>query len=75
MTRLLVCGALVLLSGCGNPGAVGANSADSVTTTAVGNIVGTLPSPTPTPVVADNSTMPVDASAINYAGENSTTAM
>lgn len=71
MKRLLGCGALVLLSGCGSPSAVGANSADSVTTTAVGNIVGTLPSPTPTPVIVDNSAMPIDSSAINYAGENS----
>ena len=49
MKRLSAVGALVLLSGCGNPSAVGANSADSVTTTAVGNVVATIPSPTPTP--------------------------
>ncbi|MES2097758.1 MAG: hypothetical protein V4459_13455 [Pseudomonadota bacterium] len=52
MKRLSAVGALVLLSGCGSPSAVGANSADSVTTTAVGNVVATIPSPTPTPDAA-----------------------
>jgi hypothetical protein len=51
MKRVLLVGAvLAVLAGCGgSPTAVGQNSADSITTTAVGNVVATVPSPTPTP--------------------------
>jgi hypothetical protein len=54
MKRLLVTGAgLLLLAGCGGSSdPVGENSAGSVTTTAVGNVVATIPSPTPTPTEA-----------------------
>lgn len=66
MKALLVLGAgTLLLAGCGGgSSAVGANSADSVTTTAVGNVVATIPSPTPTPTetpVADNTATAADA--------------
>jgi hypothetical protein len=41
---------LLVLAACGgSQDAVGANSPDSITTTAVGNVVATVPSPTPTP--------------------------
>ena len=48
---LLMSAGLVMLAGCGgSQSAVGENSADSVTTTAVGNVVAAIPSATPTPV-------------------------
>lgn len=50
MRRIMLTGAsLMVLAGCGgSQDAVGANSPDSITTTAVGNVVATIPSPTPT---------------------------
>lgn len=74
MKRVLLVGAiLAALSGCGgSQTAVGQNSADSITTTAVGNVVATVPSPTPTPVenaaaaaAPDNGAMSEDSSASN----------
>ena len=74
MKRVLLVGAiLAALSGCGgSPAAVGQNSADSITTTAVGNVVATVPSPTPTPVenaiaaaASDNGAMADDSAASN----------
>jgi len=75
MKRVLLVGAgLVVLAGCGgSQSAVGENSADSITTTAVGNVVAAVPSPTPTPVenaaaaVADNGTAADDGVASNDA--------
>jgi len=57
MKRVLLVGViLTMLSGCGgSPAAVGQNSADSITTTAVGNVVATVPSPTPTPTPTENA--------------------
>jgi hypothetical protein len=73
MKRVLLVGViLAMLSGCGSsPTAVGQNSADSITTTAVGNVVATVPSPTPTPTenaaaaVPDNVAVPDDNVATN----------
>jgi hypothetical protein len=73
MKRVLLVGViLTMLSGCGgSPTAVGQNSADSITTTAVGNVVATVPSPTPTPTenaaaaVPDNVAVPDDNVATN----------
>jgi hypothetical protein len=73
MKRVLLVGVILAgLAGCGgSPTAVGQNSADSITTTAVGNVVATVPSPTPTPVenaaaaVADNAAAPDDSTATN----------
>ncbi len=73
MMRLLVVSAgLVALAGCGgSPGPVGENSADSITTTAVGNVVATAPSPTPAynaaASVADNGAMTDDSVVSNDA--------
>ena len=70
MKRMLLLGAgLVALAGCGgSPGPVGENSADSITTTAVGNVVATQPTPTPTPTdtatpADDNGAMADDSGA------------
>ncbi|HWU73918.1 MAG TPA: hypothetical protein VN137_10545 [Sphingomonas sp.] len=73
MRRVLLVGAiLAALSGCGgSQTAVGQNSADSITTTAVGNVVATVPSSTPTPVenaaaaAPDNAAAPDDSAATN----------
>lgn len=73
MKRVLLVGViLAMLSGCGGgPAAVGQNSADSITTTAVGNVVATIPSPTPTPTenaaaaAPDNEATPVDSATTN----------
>ncbi|WP_296610873.1 hypothetical protein [Sphingomonas sp.] len=78
MKRVLLVGAiLAMLSGCGgSQTAVGQNSADSITTTAVGNVVATVPSPTPTPAenataaVADNAAAPDDGAATNDTSAN-----
>jgi hypothetical protein len=78
MKRVLLVGAiLAALSGCGgSQTAVGQNSADSITTTAVGNVVATVPSPTPTPVenaaaaAADNVAAPDDSAATNDTSAN-----
>ncbi|WP_066588969.1 hypothetical protein [Sphingomonas pruni] len=77
MKRVLLLGAiLAALSGCGgSQTAVGQNSADSITTTAVGNVVATVPSPTPTPVenaaaAADNVGAPDDSAATNDTSAN-----
>ena len=76
MKRVLLVGAiLVALAGCGGSATpVGQNSADSITTTAVGNVVATVPSPTPTPVenaaaaaTPDNEATPDDGAATNDA--------
>ncbi len=73
MKRVLLVGViLTVLAGCGgSPAAVGQNSADSITTTAVGNVVATVPSPTPTPVenaaaaAPDNVATPDDSTVTN----------
>jgi len=72
MKRVLLVGVVLAgLAGCGgSPAAVGQNSADSITTTAVGNVVATVPSPTPTQVenaaaVPDNGAMSDDSAASN----------
>jgi hypothetical protein len=78
MKRVLLVGAiLAALSGCGgSQTAVGQNSADSITTTAVGNVVATVPSPTPTPVenaaaaAPDNVAAPDDSAATNDTSAN-----
>ena len=77
MKRVLLLGAiLAALSGCGgSQTAVGQNSADSITTTAVGNVVATVPSPTPTPVenaaaAADNVAAPDDSAGTNDTSAN-----
>jgi hypothetical protein len=69
---LLVSVILTVLAGCGgSPAPVGQNSADSITTTAVGNVVASVPSPTPTPTenaaaaVPDNVAVPDDSAATN----------
>jgi len=77
MKRMLLVGAiLAALSGCGgSPAAVGQNSADSITTTAVGNVVASVPSPAPTPTstptenaaAPDNAAAPEDSVATNDA--------
>jgi len=68
--RLLMLGAsLIALAGCGgSQSAVGENSADSITTTAVGNVVASQPSPAPTAIenaaaTADNAAMSIDTGA------------
>jgi uncharacterized membrane protein len=81
MKRVLVVGViLTVLAGCGgSPAAVGQNSADSITTTAVGNVVAAVPSPTPTPTEnaaaaePDNAAAPEDNVATNDASTNATT--
>jgi hypothetical protein len=78
MKRVLVMGViLAVLSGCGgSPTAVGQNSADSITTTAVGNVVAAVPSPTPTPTenaaaaAPDNVAPPNDSAATNDTSTN-----
>jgi uncharacterized membrane protein len=75
MKRMLLVGVILTgLAGCGgSPAAVGQNSSDSITTTAVGNVVATVPSPTPTPTptenaataVPDNVAAPDDSAATN----------
>jgi hypothetical protein len=78
MKRVLLVGViLTTLAGCGgSPTAVGQNSADSITTTAVGNVVATVPSPTPTPTenaaaaVADNVAVPDDSVTTNDTSAN-----
>ena len=78
MKRMLLVGViLTMLSGCGgSPTAVGQNSADSITTTAVGNVVATVPSPTPTPTenaaaAPDNVAVPDDSVTTNDAAASS----
>jgi hypothetical protein len=79
MKRVLLVGVILTgLAGCGgSPTAVGQNSADSITTTAVGNVVATVPSPTPTPVenaaaaaVPDNVATPDDSTTSNDTSAN-----
>ena len=72
MKRVLLVGVILsMLAGCGgSPAAVGQNSADSITTTAVGNVVATVPSPTPTPTenaaaAPDNEAMSDDSATSN----------
>ena len=68
MKRILVVGAgLVLLAGCGSPGAVGENSPDSIRTTAEGKIVGTVPSATPTPDATLDNAATLDLNAASAA--------
>jgi uncharacterized membrane protein len=80
MKRVLLVGViLAMLAGCGgSPTAVGQNSADSITTTAVGNVVATVPSPTPTPTenaaaaAPDNVAVPDDSVTTNDTSANTT---
>ena len=73
MKRILLVG-LVALAGCsGGSGAVGENSADSIRTEAVGNVVATIPSPTPTPEV-DGNTAPIATTAEPNATSNALSA-
>jgi len=80
MKRVLLVGViLTMLAGCGgSPTAVGQNSADSITTTAVGNVVATVPSPTPTPTenaaatAPDNVAVPDDSVTTNDTSANTT---
>jgi len=77
MRRIIMAGtSLLVLAGCGgSQDAAGANSPDSITTTAVGNVVATIPSPTPTPALdvsgilsntaADSGAMSNDGMATN----------
>jgi hypothetical protein len=74
---LLVSVILTVLAGCGgSPAPVGQNSADSITTTAVGNVVASVPSPTPTPTenvaaaVPDNVAAPDDSVTTNDTSAN-----
>lgn len=78
MKRVLLTGAIMAaLSGCGgSQTAVGQNSADSITTTAVGNVVATVPSPTPTATenaaaaAPDNGAMSDDSATSNDTSTN-----
>lgn len=56
---------LLALGGCGGtPDAVGENSAGSIKTTAVGEVVANVATPTPTPTAAsDNAAMADDTAA------------
>lgn len=67
--KILLAGAsLLALAGCGSgSSAVGENSADSIRTTAVGNVVGAIPSPTP---AADSSAMSSNIAADSGAMSN-----
>jgi hypothetical protein len=73
MKRMLLVGVILTgLAGCGSsPTAVGQNSADSITTTAIGNVVATVPTATPTPVenaaaaAPDNAATPDDSVVTN----------
>ena len=75
MKRLLGVGLamLAVLAGCsGTSGPVGENSADSITTTAVGKVVAAQPTPTPTPTETaapadDNGAMANDSAPANAA--------
>jgi len=65
-TWLMAGVALVALSGCsGGSDAVGENSAGSIKTTAVGEVVANIatPTPTPTPEATDVATNSADAAA------------
>jgi hypothetical protein len=78
MKRVLLAGVILTgLTGCGgSPTAVGQNSADSITTTAVGNVVATVPTATPTPVenaaaaAPDNAATPDDSIVTNDTSAN-----
>jgi uncharacterized membrane protein len=78
MKRVLLVGVVLTgLAGCGgSPAAVGQNSADSITTTAVGNVVATVPTATPTPVenaaavAPDNAATPDDSNVTNDTSVN-----
>ncbi|MDB5678356.1 hypothetical protein [Sphingomonas bacterium] len=67
MRRTILAGAsLMALAACSvSSDPVGENSAGSIKTTAVGNVVATIPSPTPTPtsdaVSVDNAASSLDA--------------
>ena len=66
MRRTVLIGAsLLALSGCGgSPDAVGENSAGSIKTTAVGEVVANVAAPTPTPIAeSDNTAMSNDTAA------------
>lgn len=69
MRRTILAGAsLMMLAACsGSSDPVGENSAGSIKTTAVGNVVATIPSPTPTPAAT------VDPAVDNAAGASSDT--
>ena len=81
MKRMLLVGVILIgLAGCGgSPAAVGQNSADSITTTAVGNVVAAIPSPAPTPTenaaaaAPDNAAAPEDNVAANDTSTNAAT--
>ncbi len=78
MKRIVVLAGLIMLAGCGgSPQAVGENSADSIRTTAVGNVVSTIPSPTPTPETTapeDNAAAPASDLPVANAGDTSNAA-
>ena len=84
MKRVLLVGVILTgLTGCGgSPAAVGQNSADSITTTAVGNVVAAVPTATPTPVenraaaapTPDNAATPDDSAVSNDASSVEATA-
>ena len=71
MRRMMLGAILLGLAGCGsgNQEAVGANSPDSIVTTATGNIVGTIPNESAT---ADNATTAVTDDALNAADSMAT---
>jgi hypothetical protein len=64
MRRTILAGtSLLVLAACsGGSDAVGENSAGSIKTTAVGNVVATIPSPTPSPTATTDA---VDATPMN----------
>lgn len=67
--------ALVVLSGCGgSQDAVGENSAGSIKTTAVGEIVGNIAEPTPTPTADAAATTSNAADAADAMTDDSTDA-
>jgi hypothetical protein len=76
-TWLVASVALITLSGCGgSQDAVGENSAGSIKTTAVGEVVGNIATPTPTPTAASNAAMSNDTAAddaMTDDSENATT--
>ena len=70
---ILVGASLMMLAACGgSPDPVGENSAGSIRTTAVGNVVGAIPSPTPSPTAEASD---VDAAIANTAASSNDVGM